>query len=329
MPRHGGSGEDFLRQYYPGAATPWRDLSTGINPHAYPRAQISAAALQKLPSPSLMALCRTAAVDYFGVPAKNLAVLPGSQAAISLLPELFEHIQVAVVEPGYSEHVASWKAAGHDVTVIDNVQDANADILVLTNPNNPDGKVWNKEELLAICAARSARGQWLVIDEAFADLTPEISLAGSAGNLVIFRSFGKFFGLGGVRLGFAIAPPALARKLEDSIGPWAVSGAALEIGARAYADRGWQVQTRHRLSDAARRLRALLNRYGLGDAGGTDLFLLTDHTRAAELFDRLCIGGIYVRRFVDHPRWLRFGLPGDEAGFLRLEECLRAWAQTP
>jgi len=183
--------------------------------------------------------------------------------------------------------------------------------------------------LLAICATRSAGGKWLVIDEAFADLRPGISLAGSAGNLVIFRSFGKFFGLGGVRLGFAVAPPALARKLEDSIGPWAVSGAALEIGARAYADRSWQAETRHHLSAAASRLRALLNRFGLGDAGGTDLFLLTDHERAAELFDRLCAGGIYVRRFAGHPRWLRFGLPGDDAAFARLEECLRSWTQKP
>ena len=327
MPLHGGSGEDFLRAHYPDAALPWLDLSTGINPWPYPHSQISAAALQKLPSPSLTDACRTAAADYFGVNAKSLALLPGSQAAISLLPRLFSPARVAVPEPAYSEHAVCWAAAGHDVISVEN--DGDADVLVLTNPNNPDGKVSNKEELSRICATRSAKEQWLVVDEAFADLTPEISLAGSAGNLVIFRSFGKFFGLAGLRLGFAIAPPDLAHKLEDSIGPWSVSGAALEIGTRAYADRDWQTETRSRLSDAAKRLRASLNRFGLSDAGGTDLFRLTAHARAAELFDRLCRDGIYVRRFAGHPHWLRFGLPPDDAAFARLEDSLRNWAKTP
>jgi cobalamin biosynthetic protein CobC len=329
MPLHGGSGEDFLRQHYPAAATPRLDLSTGINPWPYPHSEIAAAVLQKLPSPSLTEACRTNAANYFGVKATNVAVLPGSQAAISLLPRLFEPTQVAVLEPGYSEHVASWSAAGHEVTPVSDADDTQASILVLTNPNNPDGRRWNKEELLRLFASRSTDGQWLVIDEAFADVTPDISLAGSAGKLVIFRSFGKFFGLAGVRLGFAIAPHNLVRRLQDSIGPWAVSGPALEIGARAYSDRDWQARTRDRLAEAARHLRALLNRHGLADAGGTDLFLLTEHVRTAELFSQLCTDGIYARRFAEHPRWLRFGLPADVASFVRLENSLRVWAGGP
>jgi cobalamin biosynthetic protein CobC len=323
MPVHGGSGDDFLRRHYPAATTPWLDLSTGINPWPYQHREVSAAALQKLPSPSLTNECRAAAADYFGVATANVAVLPGSQAAISLLPRLFAPVRVAVWEPGYSEHAASWSAAGHIVSAITNIDDAEAEILVLTNPNNPDGRVWKKDDLLPLCAA----GRWLVLDEAFADVIPGTSLAGSAGKLVIFRSFGKFFGLAGIRLGFAIASPDLVRRLEDSIGPWAVSGPALEIGARAYSDRDWHSWTRDDLAKAAHRLRALFNRFGLADAGGTDMFLLTEHARAADLFHRLCTSGIYVRRFASHPHWLRFGLPPDDAAFARLEDCLRAWAE--
>ncbi len=325
---HGGSGLDFLATYYPDAPLPWIDLSTGINPWSYPANPSSASALQTLPSPSLYRKCREAMADYLGIDAANIAMLPGSQAAISLTPRLFPATTAAVVEPTYGEHCAAWHQAGHLVSSITNPADVeNSDILVITNPNNPDGRHWSRSDIERMAARQTHRNGWLVVDEAFADVLPQFSVAQicSTENVIVFRSFGKFFGLAGVRLGFAIAPETIVKRLEEMIGPWAVSGPALETGASAYRDKVWHTETRTRLSQAAARLRALLNRNDLGDAGGTDLFLLAEHPDISSLFDILCKHGIYARRFVGNIRWLRFGLPADAEALARLELALVQW----
>ncbi|HTW35291.1 MAG TPA: threonine-phosphate decarboxylase CobD [Rhizomicrobium sp.] len=328
---HGGSGEDFLARYYPHAPRPWLDLSTGINPSPYPVADFSPAAWHALPSPQHYRDCSSAAANHFGVEPRNVAILPGSQIAIALLPRLFSPTTVAVLDPTYGEHAECWQKAGHEVEPVtaDRAATSNAAILVLTNPNNPDGVVWTPNEIARVAAERMAAAQWLVVDEAFADVMPEISAAKycTGSNLIVLRSFGKFFGLAGARLGFAIAPERHARELEDMIGPWAVSGPALELGARAYADRDWQEGTRRRLARAMMPLLDLLTRYGLSHAGGTMLFSLVAHARAPSLFTELCEAGIYVRRFAQNPRWLRFGLPRDDAELRRIECALRLWTE--
>ncbi len=323
---HGGSGLEFLARHFPHAPRPWIDLSTGINPWAYPYDGGSRESWEKLPSPTLYRNCRAAAADYFGVAPENVAILPGSQAAISLLPHLFPRTSVAVSEPTYGEHRKCWEAAGHKVEAVGYGHEA--DILVVTNPNNPDGRTFSREELQRALANR-ARGHWLVVDEAFVDVCPERSVADicPSNNLAVFRSFGKFFGLAGVRLGFLIARQSLVEQLETMIGPWAVAGPALEIGARAYADLSWQESTRCRLKQAMRELHGILGRHGLNILGGTDLFVLVEHQRAASLFDELGRNGIYVRRFADSDHWLRFGLPSDAAVANRLEHALIKWAR--
>jgi cobalamin biosynthesis protein CobC len=318
---HGGSGPDFLEQYFPGAPKPWLDLSTGINPWAYPHDGVPEAAWTTLPAPSLMRDCRESAASYFGVPPDNLAILPGSQAAISLAPRLFSPRRVAVLTPTYGEHAQCCRHAGHDVAPVtwDRIGDADEDILVVTNPNNPDGRTWSRAELTSIIARRGAR--WTVIDEAFADVEPALSV-GALPHAIVLRSFGKFFGLAGVRLGFAIAPLEIVGRLEQMIGPWAVSGPALAIGARAYRDTAWQQATRAKLTASTRRLRNLLERHGLTRVGGCDLFSLYEHRHADRLFHELCESGIYVRRFADNPHWLRFGLPPDDDALARLERVV-------
>jgi cobalamin biosynthetic protein CobC len=139
---------------------------------------------------------------------------------------------------------------------------------------------------------------------------------------VVLRSFGKFFGLAGVRLGFAVAAPDIARRLRAALGPWAVSGPALAIGAAALADAAWIAQTRARLAADAQRLDRLLAGAGLEVAGGTPLFRLVRTPAAAALFDRLGRAGIFVRRFAEQATWLRFGLPGTETEWERLAATL-------
>jgi cobalamin biosynthetic protein CobC len=328
-PLHGGSGEDYLRAHYPHAATPWLDLSTGINPWPYPHTRISDAALHALPSPAREHRCKAAAAEYLGVSPQNIALVAGSQAAISLLPGLFAPSSVAIMEPTYGEHRPAWERAGHQVgSFADAASDAS--IAVLTNPNNPDGRVWPREELERISLERSRQNKWLIVDEAFADVTPSVSVASicSAGQTIVIRSFGKFFGLAGVRLGLVVAPTEIVNRLEERAGPWAVSGPALEIGTRGYLDKDWQAETRDHLAERAGSFKKLLIKYGLEYVGGTDLFLLATHPRAASLFDLFCAHGIYVRRFADQNR-LRFGLPPDETACARIESVFAAWTKLP
>lgn len=321
---HGGD-LDAARAAFPGAPEPWIDLSTGINPWAYPLPPLAPDLWRRLPAGRAEADLRAAAAAAYGAASGRLvAAASGSQALIQLLPRLRAPGTVAVLGPTYAEHAAAWTGAGHRVAAVSSVEDAAADVLVVVNPNNPDGRVLPPETLLALAERQASRGGWLVVDEAFADMTPVVSVAPRAGapGLVVLRSFGKFFGLAGLRLGIALAEPALAEGLRAAIGPWAVSGPGLAVATAALADAEWTAATRVRLFEEAARLDALLRGAGLEVAGGTTLYRLIRDPRAQRLYAALGRAGILVRRFSYRTEWLRFGLPPDEAARRRLWEAL-------
>ena len=220
-----------------------------------------------------------------------------------------------------------WAASGAEVKTFENLENlAAADVAIVVNPNNPDGRLVGVENLLALARKMGAQGKTLIVDEAFVDfLPPEASLAPHlpAPGLIVLRSFGKTFGLAGLRLGFALCDAEMAARLRGALGPWAVSGAAVEIGARAYADSEWLRQSAARLEIFSARLDALLRDAGLEILGGTPLFRLARHARAATLFQRLGAGGVLVRPFAAKPEWLRFGIPQEEQEFVRLENLAR------
>jgi cobalamin biosynthetic protein CobC len=235
---------------------------------------------------------------------------------------------VAILGFTYAEHARCWRLAGHRVTVEETLEAAaGADCVIVTNPNNPDGRRVEPERLMALAGRLAARGGLLVADEAFADVTPGLSVAGEAGRpgLCVLRSFGKFFGLAGLRLGFALGGGDLVRRLEDHLGPWAVAGPALEIGSRAMEDGDWIAATRVRLADSARELDALLDSHELAVVGGTDLFRLARVPDAGRLFEHLGRRGILARSFEARPDWLRFGLPPDDAAWERLRAALASF----
>jgi cobalamin biosynthetic protein CobC len=145
-------------------------------------------------------------------------------------------------------------------------------------------------------------------------------------NLVVLRSFGKFFGLAGVRLGFAMAAPELAARLAASLGPWAVSGPAIAIGEAALADVSWGKAMRERLDGEAQRLDAVLADLRIKVVGGTPLFRMVHVPAADHLFRHLGRAGVLVRRFPEQPAWLRIGLPANEAAWDRLSVALAAFA---
>ncbi len=317
---HGGD-LDAARRRFPDAPRPWLDLSTGINPVPYPVADLPLEIWSRLPARDAEEALTDAAARRYAVRApETIVAAPGTQALIQLLPRLLPSSRVAIVGPTYAEHALCWRRGGHDVgTVPDLAAAAGADVVVVVNPDNPAGR------LAASQALRDVRAPLLVVDEAFIDFLPaEASLAGDLpNNAVVLRSFGKAYGLAGVRLGFAIAPPVFARRLREELGPWAVSGPALAIGRAALDDGAWLHAASQRLAADGERLEAVLRASGFSPVGATPLFRLASHPQAARLVDGLGRRGIHVRAFADRPHWLRFGLPAGEESFRRLAEALQ------
>lgn len=332
MADHGGS-LGRARALFPGAPEPWIDLSTGINPHSYPLFNLPQAAFTRLPEPGRIAELAGVAACAYGAPgAANIAAAPGTQILLPLVAKLIAPGRGAVLAPTYAEHTRTAAIAGHEVVEVERFEDlAEADLAIVVNPNNPDGRVSSRAALLDLAATLSHRGGFLLVDEAFMDVGPPAeSLAGEVGRggIVVLKSFGKFFGLAGVRLGFAVASEEIASRLSAEMGPWAVAGPALEYGLAALADTDWQQAMRARLAEEAIALDALLSRYGIAVAGGTALFRYVEDTRAKSIFRHLGQGGILVRNFERLPNSLRFGLPACEAEAMRLDEALTRWVET-
>jgi len=305
----------------------WLDLSTGINPEVYPFSSVKTALWHHLPgTEERQALC-DAAARYYGAPdANHLAPVPGSALLIQMLPHLLGvHRKIAIVSPTYGDHQVAWECSGARVRGINTLEDAVMDeVTIIVNPNNPDGRCFESERMFELAGRITNAGGWLIVDEAFGDLAPEKSFAPLTRehNLVVLKSVGKFFGLAGLRLGFAIARPDLCVRLSEHLGAWPVSGPALAIGTQAFNDQGWQLEMRQTLAEKSGRLNALLQKVGLFVRGGTSLFMLVDDERAPVLFNRLLAHKIYVRRFEYNANWLRIGLPHATHDFARLEEAL-------
>ena len=315
---HGGDlGE--VRRRHPDAPQPWIDLSTGINPLPYRVADLPADSWLRLPSHDAERALIAAAAARYRCEASQLVAAPGTQALIQIVPRLVPRSRVAIVGPTYAEHELNWRRHGHDVTVVARLEVADADVVVVVNPDNPTGRLSPPQTL------RGVATRLLVVDEAFIDLLPNAaSLAGALpDNAIVLRSFGKVYGLAGLRLGFAIAAMPLAQRLREELGPWAVSGPALSIGAAALADDAWLQETAARLAGDARKLDALLLSAGFAVVGGTPLFRLASHPKAQEKVEDLARQGIHVRAFADRPTCVRFGLPRGDEEFRRLSAALQ------
>jgi cobalamin biosynthetic protein CobC len=324
---HGG-GLSAARRRFPEAPEPWLDLSTGVNARPYPVGDLSAEAFARLPEASAIAALEAAAARAFGLSERaEIVAAPGTQSLIQLFPRLVAARDVAVLDFTYAEHESVWASAGAKVITVSRLGAlASADVAVVVNPNNPDGRLVEAAPLLSLAQKMGERGKTLVVDEAFIDLLPpEASLAAllPAPGLIVLRSFGKTYGLAGVRLGFALCDSVTAARLRGALGPWAVSGAAVEIGRKAYADAPWREQSAARLAQSCARLDDVLRGGGFDIVGGAPLFRLARHPRAQAIFRRLGAGGILTRPFVARPEWLRFGIPQDERDFERLEAILR------
>ena len=318
MRDHGGNIDGAIARF---GGSDWIDLSTGINRVPYPVPALHPDDWTMLPTRSAKQALLDVAAKTYRSSAAMLATA-GAQAAIQMIPRLWKPGKARVLGPTYNEHAAALRAAGWKVEQVSQFgQLAGADLAVVVNPNNPDGRSFSPADLLALAGQTR-----LIVDESFADPRPDLSLAPQAGqdDLLILRSFGKFYGLAGVRLGFVIGSGRDIAALEDISGPWPVNGAALRIGAAALADTAWADATTARLQQETEMADALAMAAGWQVAGGCELFRLYD-TPDAELAQlRLAKHQIWSRIFPYSNRWLRLGLPGSPAEWARLTRALEA-----
>jgi cobalamin biosynthesis protein CobC len=325
---HGG-GITAAAAAFGGRVEDWLDLSTGINPNPVTLPEIPARVWHRLPDRHLVETARHAARDHYRSGAILPLPVPGTQSVIQLLPRLVQAgKRVAILSPTYGEYARAFMAAGFPVEAVDTIDAIGADygLVVVVNPNNPDGRIYGSDRLEALHDLIKAGGGLVVVDEAFGDTSPEASLASRVSdlsNLIIFRSFGKFFGLAGLRLGFAIARGDILQRFEDWLGPWAVSGPALSIAASLLNSDVSAITS----SIAERRagLHGVLEGAGLTIAGGTPLFTLVADARAGDIYTALCRHHILVRRFDYATDWLRFGLAPDASDDARLAAALRSF----
>ncbi|MBF0455567.1 MAG: threonine-phosphate decarboxylase [Magnetococcales bacterium] len=341
MLNHGGG----IRQAAINSGLPpdsWLDVSTGINPHGWRVPAVPGSSWLRLPEEG-DGLEASAKIYY---KSDHLLPVAGSQAAIQALSRLTENFRVAVLSPTYAEHAHAWGMRDNhqarllfaptpkhrvDQLSLSKLEDTLElyNVVVVVNPNNPTGRVLSKEKLrrwhLRMMTSGRALGEprWLIVDEAFMDSTPEGSVISDVGEpgLIVLRSLGKFFGLAGARVGFIFAWPELLQSIQELLGPWPIAGPSRWVARLALDDVGWQKSTRSQLLQQRDRLRALLSQYGLDPTGGTTLFQWVERSRSQEMADLFQDRGVLIRHFKTLGG-IRFGLPGEESEWVRLEASL-------
>lgn len=311
---HGGALDEAIAKFG-GGANDWLDLSTGINPYHYPVDQIGVKSWQQLPQKMALDNLVEIARKTYNCAQASITVGNGTQVLIEHLPQLFEKSCIAIMSPTYEEHAQNWQKHGHSVSLVSDVAAAKkADHLLIVNPNNPTGKFYSIEELQNLRQHFVAKGGCLIVDEAFIDIKPEDSMAKFAGveGLVILRSFGKFYGLAGVRIGFMLSDALMAKKISQHIGLWAMSGMAIDVASMALADTTWQNSMRKILTQDMRDMINILQDHGFSILGKTSLFCLVsppNQTHSAyKYFDKFAIHHILTRKFEKDDKILRFGL---------------------
>ncbi|MFZ1813762.1 MAG: threonine-phosphate decarboxylase CobD [Rhizobiaceae bacterium] len=324
---HGGALDKAIARFG-GRREQWLDLSTGINPRPWPVPRLERDAWERLPEAQAETRLLDTARSFYGVgDDSGIALSPGTQALIELLPRLLPGKTAAIVSPAsgtYREHANCCVKAGRAVSHFERAQEAKGDIVIVVRPNNPDASLVAEDDMRLLAQRLTAEGNWLIVDEAFCDPVPGESLASKLdGNVIILKSFGKFFGLAGVRLGFAIGPASMTTMIGERFGPWSVSGPALASGHLAMTDAGWIEQTRQWLHNQSLQVGEIVQRHGLKLEGRNGLFVLARTADGMEMYEKLARRHILVRPFPDRPGLLRFGIPGSDDGLARLSAALR------
>lgn len=318
LSQHGGN-LSLIAQHFPHAPRPFIDLSTGINPYAYPLTEIEGVA-QRLADVTEMEQLREAAAIYYGTKSENINFAAGMQPLMFALAALrlqkFGVAKVAILSPTYSEYESIWLAAGHEILLVETFGDlAQGDVAIICNPNNPDGRIYTSEQI------QKLKNNWLIIDESFADLNPSLTTDNRQLTTIKMRSCGKFFGIAGLRVSAVIAPKEISEYLKVVVGAWGIATQpCLQLPAM-FANNEWIEQTRVLLKQESAIWREFLAKY-FTIIGYTSLFTLVKTDDSEFWYKKLAENGILVRKFAYNKQWLRFGLP-DRKNLERIEKALQ------
>ena len=332
---HHGGQLDRIKQGYPDQQLPWVDLSTGISPFSYPIDVDVQSSYQCLPQGHKKLIA--AASSFYGV--DNGLPIPGSMWAIQHLP-LIRKVNpntntvndirpVLLPRVGFNEHAKAWSAWGFNIEYYENMPSTDqlerVQACIVINPNNPTGVHYQKQDLLKVHKKLSDNNAWLIVDEAFMDLTPEHSCIKESWqqDLIVLRSFGKYFGLPGIRLGSLMASEAVIADAKKLLNEWSINSAAQQVATTAYLDTEWQYEINKRIKVNSARLKKLLESLNM-ISQGSDFFQTHISSNAESMCQHLLRLGVYVR-LLDDQSGIRIGLPREEDHWSRLEAALKSY----
>lgn len=209
------------------------DLS-GIREHLYRRFD----RLTRYPEPDAASLKRLLA-QHYGVETSQLVVTNGSITAFYLLAQAWQGARSAIAVPSFAEYEDACRLHGHRLTFfptkmgLSEIPLEGQDMCWLCNPNNPDGRLYTRAELLALLEAN--RQVLFVIDQAYADfVTTELLHPADVEahpNLVLVQSISKAHNLPGLRIGYLVATPEIVKRVARFLIPWSVNAVAVEVGS--------------------------------------------------------------------------------------------------
>ncbi len=311
---HGGDWLSYKEKY---GSEPI-DFSANISPLGMPKGAIAAAG-EALPSSDRYPdpLCRElrdALSAYHNVPADHIVCGAGAADLIYRIAMAVHPKHALVPAPTFSEYAHALKTTGCDLKrytlsgesdfhLDEGISDfigPGLDLLILCEPNNPTGLTSSPDLLQKILQHCRKAGVLLVVDECFMPFldTPEehsmIPMLGN-GNLVVLRAFTKFYGMAGLRLGYALTgDPALADKLRKCGQPWPVSTPAQAAGIAALRDRAYAEELRSLIREERGFLQDGLQKLGLRVIPGEANFLLF-FSPDPDLHTKLAEHGILIR----------------------------------
>jgi cobalamin biosynthetic protein CobC len=323
MIEHGGNLAKAI-EIFGGHPSEWMDISTGISPFSAPLPQFDLDVWRRLPESRSVVELEALVQDFYGASLSCRAVA-GSQFVINLLPKILTG-KVGIVEPCYGEYANAFAKDGLEYVSLKTIEDcAGVTSVILANPNNPDGCICSSEALLQLAKVLGERGGYLVVDEAFADAEPNVSLLGqleTIDNIIVLRSFGKFFGLAGLRLGFVFASEKVLAKLDVYRGPWSVTGPAIAVAQSVLKTPNISQVLTKRIHHRCREMEQAFVEAKADIIGGTSLFFLIQHKDADSLHHHLQTKHILSRKFDYNTTWLRLGLTQNSDEDKRLSEAL-------
>lgn len=262
------------------------DFSASINPlgpslRAIRALQQGLWAVRHYPDPDVHDL-RRALAEHVGIDPLCFLIGNGSSELIYLLPAALSLKRALIVGPAFSEYaraITQWGGQCSYVQaerkdeyrpsiqkILDCLGDHRAavDAVFLCNPNSPTAQILNRYELLQVVQCAAKHGHWMVLDETFIEFCEDQSLSHEIAEhprLLVLRSFTKFYGLPGLRIGYLVGHPHVIQQLQGHQPPWSVNALAQTAALAALKDRGHQRRSlafmkeeRERFSQALRAL---------------------------------------------------------------------------